>query len=545
MSVTFARWRDCPPAAEALIDVMKQEVIECLRDPGRYPGSPQSVRIIQTHLSVVCIAGDYAYKLKKPVKLPFVDFSTMERREHFCREEVRLNRRLCPDVYLGVMPLFAGTGGVSFRPDGGGEIVDHAVHMRRLPQDRMLNNLLPRDEVPAGELRQVAKVIAAFHSRAERGEDVNAAGDPENLQRFAMQNFLETRDLRGTVFDAGLHGVLEKRTRNDFKILLPKLRKRLKAGRVVDGHGDLHARNICMTEPPTIYDCLEFSDDFRCADVATENAFLVMDLLFHGHRELAEAFLEAYAGESGDDGQAELMPTLVRYRAMVRAKVSAIAASEPELDSGDRQDARASARRYFHLAAASAVAEQGPLIIMGCGLPATGKSFVLEALARQASWPMLGSDRLRKQLAGVPETEALPARHYEAAFSRRTYDEMLRRVGADAWETPLLLDANFRTQALRRRVVEAGRDAGLPVWVVWFRTVDEVVHERMAQRASDATAVSDADQEVYEKLKANFEPPQAEVEGFQLLEVDGGAPRDELVALILTALLKKSAPQQS
>ncbi len=519
--------------AEMAMDKM---VIERLGNPDCYPGNPGEVRIYQTHLSVVCVAGDFAYKLKKPLKLTFVDFSTAALREYYCREEVRLNRRLCPDVYLGVMPLFAGSDGVTFRNDAGGEVIDQAVHMRRLPQDRMLDEMLERDAVQAADVEAIAGIMARFHAAADRGPEVREAGSPAHLEKFALENFSETRTQIGAVFDPELHGLLEERTRKDFDRLRPALEARVAEGRVVEGHGDLHARNICLCDPIAIYDCIEFSAGFRCEDVATENAFLVMDLLYRGHRELARAYLDAYIAESGDAGQRALVPALVRYRAMVRAKVSAIVAGETEISAPDREGALASAKKHLHLCAASAVAEDGPLLVLACGLPATGKTTVLEELSRETGWPCLASDRVRKELAEVAADEKLPENFYSEAFSRRTYDELARRGVRCLDTSPVLLDANFRSQELRKRVADVARNAGARVVVVWFRVEDAVVERRMRAREEAQKGVSDADLAVYGKLKAAFEEPSAE-EGLEVVVVDGGAERGEVIARILCGLV--------
>lgn len=515
---------------------MDESLIERLREADCYPGNPAEVFIIQTHLSVVCVAGDNVYKLKKPVKLPFVDYSTRELREHFCHEEVRLNRRLSKDVYRGVARLVAGSTGATFREESG-DLLDHAVHMRRLPEGKMLNELLARGEVSAEEIREVARIVAGFHGRADRGPEILSAGDPERLCGYALGNFSETREQCGEIFDPELHAFLENRARSDFDALLPRLKARAAAGLVVDGHGDLHARNICMTDPPAIYDCIEFCAGFRCEDVATENAFLVMDLMYRGRPDLAGVFLDAYIEESGDEDQRGLMPALVRYRAMVRAKVSAIAAGEHELAAEDRAEAVASARRHLNLTAASAIGETGAVVVLACGLPATGKSYVFDELARETSWPCFASDKVRKELAGEPEAKTLPAEFYSEANARRIYDEMLRRADGKVSSTPVLLDATFRSKRERGRVMEMAKRAGADVFVVWFRAGESEIRERMAFRARDSSAVSDADLAVYEKLKTAFEAPRIE-EGFGVIELGRGESREESVARILSVVLK-------
>jgi aminoglycoside phosphotransferase family enzyme/predicted kinase len=526
--------RDCAYLGQS---VMNEAIIECLSQGGCYPGNPREVSIVQTHLSVVCLAGENVYKLKKPIRLPFVDFSTCERREYFCREEVRLNRRLCPDIYRDVVPLYRTEWGWSFLEETGAEVADYAVWMRRLPKERMMNELLRVDGVEESDVRSVARVVAGFHREADRGPQVLEAGSPRRLWEYAMNNYDETVDMVGQVFDETLHHALEERTRADFARILPGLEDRMREGRVVDGHGDLHARNICLCDPVAIYDCIEFNAGFRCGDVATENAFMMMDLMYRGHRDLAAAYLDAYVAESGDDGQREVLPPLVRYRAMVRAKVGALAAGEHELPEDDRAEARRSACRHLNLVAASAIEEDGPALIIACGLPATGKSHVFGRLSAEAGWPCLVSDQVRKELAGSAPEECLAEEFYTPEFSRKTYGELMVQAGALLGKGPVLVDANFRTTELRREAGKVARAAQAPLLVVYFETSDDVIGRRLTQREESAGGVSDAGRVVHAKLRGGFERPVKD-EGVPVLRVDGGVAAGETVAKVLAELLK-------
>jgi uncharacterized protein len=514
---------------------MDPERIEELRNPAIYPEHAESVEILQTHLSVVVLSGDRAYKFKKAIHLPFADFTSLEQRCGYCEEEVRLNRRLCPEIYEAVVALrYDGDGCLSIGETG--EIVDYAVKMRRLPQDRMMDVLLEQDAVSRSQIEAIARQVVAFHREARRGPDVDAWGDPEKLRGFALANFEETRGF----FPEGLHAALAARTERDFDRLLPELKARVAAGHVVDGHGDLHARNICLVDPPAIYDCIEFNPGFRCGDVATEHAFLVMDLRFRGHPELAGAYLETVVKESGDEGMKDVLPTLVRYRAMVRAKVSAILSGEKEIPDDERVASAEIASRYLRLAAASAIEEDGPWWLIFCGLPASGKSSVAEALceASGGAWPVLSSDRVRKELAGVAPTEPLPESFYSDEFSRRTYAELLERAkAATASRGVVILDANFRERRERSLARDAADAAGARLAILRVDADEAIVIERLASRKNDPTTVSDADRAVYEKLKARYVVPQEE-EADRFIPVDGDLEPGAAVDGILAALLE-------
>lgn len=520
---------------------MSPENIEQLKRPDIFPERPDKVEIIQTHLSIVCLVGDRVYKLKKPIVLPFADFSTLEKRLGFCEQELRLNRRLCPEIYLEVVPLVKlDDGGLRFVPGGekpaDGDIVDFAVHMVRMPAGRMLDVLLEEDAVPDGQIRTIARRMTAFHREARRDDEVADLGSPEKLRSHALDNFKETREMVGEVFPAALHQTLNHRTAADFDRFGKLLRQRADAGFVVEGHGDLHARNICLTDPVAIYDCIEFNPGFRCGDVASEHAFLVMDLRFRGHAELARLYLDAVIDAAGDEDIRRLMPMLVRYRAMVRAKVSAIAAGENEMPEKTRRQAAATARQYLRLAGATAVEEGTPTWIALCGLPATGKSTLARALgaASGKTWPVISSDAVRKEIAGVPPQATLPESCYTPDFSRRTYDELYRRAESVSRTNPVvLLDANFRTRDERSIARQSAGRCGARLVVVETAAAETVIRERLKKRAAKSDVTSDADLAVYRKLKDEFETPD-EHEAECVVRIDAnreaGSMADDLLA---------------
>lgn len=520
--------------AEALIDE--------LREPTCYPHETGDVRIVQTHLSVVCLAGSLVYKLKKAVTLPFVDFAPLAARRRACRDEVRLNRRLCPDTYLGTAALRHTAGGLAFAATGddeGPDDIDVAVVMRRLPQERMLDELLRHGGVTAPEIEALARLVAAFHAGAARGPEVLAAGDPDRLVAFARANFTELAARSDHGLSPVLLEALARASDADFARILPALRRRAASGHVVDGHGDLHARNVCMTVPPTIYDCIEFEPAFRCGDVATEVAFLAMDLRHRGAPDLAAAFVGAYVAASGDREVPALLPTLCGYRAMVRAKVASLVAAEPELREADRDGAARSARAHLLLAGAFAAEPRGPWWLVVCGPPASGKSWLCRHLAAAVAWPHVATDVVRKRLAGLTPTASAHPEHYTAEFSRRTYAALLddaaaaTRRGAGA----VLLDGNFPTAAHRAQAAAAAAAAGTrPLFV--FVDVDAATAAARARgRTGDPTNVSDAGAGVAARLRARFVPPGAG-EGLDVLNLDGARPADELAAEVVTVLLQ-------
>ncbi len=508
---------------------MDERLLARLAQPDCYPGHPKSVEIRQTHISVVCLIDDFAYKLKKPVTFSFLDFSTKELRRHWCEEEVRINRRLCPTLYRDVVPLRrTKEGSWSFR-EGAGEVVDYAVLMDRLPEERLMDRQLTENTVSEEQVRQIARIMATFHQNSEVSPETLEAGSPANQRDAILGNF----DLEGAeeVFDPCLFQAVQDRVHAGMDELIGKLEARAEAGFVVDGHGDLHSGNICLTDPPTIFDGIEFRPEFRCGDTAVENAFLVMDLIYRGHPELARVYLETYLAESGDQEQHDLLPMLVSYRALVRAKVDALAALDQGIDTPTREQLRDSARRHLQLAAASLLMNER-LVLMTCGLPGTGKTFLGEVLARRSGWAHLASDRIRKELAGVPPNASLPPESYSTEFTQQTYAELERTSLANLEQSPVIADANFRSR--QQRVSFASNAQRVLLWVTCD---DAVIQERLEQRSQDSTAVSDADFAVYQRLKTEFETP-GDDEGFPILSIHGADAPDANLNRILAWLLE-------
>lgn len=513
------------------LEFTEQELVRVVGDPRLYGSSELSVSVIQTHISVVVICGQDVYKFKKRVSFGFVDFLSLKARRVACEEEIAQNSRLCPQVYHGVAELRKIAD--SFVLGGKeGVIVDYAVWMRRLPEELMLSELIAQGGATSEGLRKLARLVARFHATAARDDDVLKAGAPAKLRDYALANFSELRQTKQDFLSKELLDGLEQRTATDFTRILPTLERRASEGHLVDGHGDLHARNVCMTEPPTVYDCIEFSQALRCGDTANENAFLYMDLLYRDRRDLAEAYLGEYIEVTGDDEQRDLLLPLCRYRAMVRAKVSVLRALEIGQRDGDVIEAQNSATRHLLLATALGLEESSPLWVLSCGLPGTGKSTQLEALRRVTAWTTLSTDRIRKEMARVPEDQRLMANSYTTASSHKVYEATLARANETRCT---LLDAGFRTRETRRQAVQAASQAGARCALIWVRTDEEKALSWLKKRHTTGGSESDADASTYKKLKAQFEEPSS-TEGVQVIPIDGSADPMKNAEKVLTAL---------
>lgn len=323
-------------------------LVEALKDAGAYPHKPKAIELVQTQISFVFLAGNYVYKVKKPVDFGFLDFTTLEKRRFYCNQEVILNRRLCPRVYLGVVPITRE--GKNFKVEGNGRAVEYAVKMLPLPYQRMMDRMLQRDEVTPKMLETVAGRLVDFHRQAELSEDLAKIGGIETVARNAEENFTQVESYVNQTATREQYDRIKHYNDSFLKKNAALFAKRIKDGRIRDCHGDLHAAHICFIDGLCIYDCIEFNDRFRYIDVASEVAFLAMDLDFHRHPELAKQFVKAYVKASGDSELLKLLDFYKCYRACVRGKVEGFKLNDPHISEDQKTKILITARRYFELA---------------------------------------------------------------------------------------------------------------------------------------------------------------------------------------------------
>ncbi|MDE3095690.1 MAG: AAA family ATPase [Chloroflexota bacterium] len=489
--------------------------VKALLDAGAYPHRSGPVRLIQTHISWVLLAGRFAYKLKKPVALGFLDYTSLAERRRMCEEEVRLNRRLCPRVYLGVVPVTAG--GAAYRMAGGGAAIDYAVKMRRVPRRSMMPEMLERGLVTDAHLRSLARTIADFHREAATDARIAAFGRVPAVRRNWDENFAQVRPYIGHTIAAAAFDAIASHVARFLREQGALIELRADAGRVRDVHGDLRADSVVYGsgDAPCVMDCIEFSERLRCGDVASDVAFLAMDLERRGHRALADAFLSCYLERSPDETLPAVLTFSMCYRAFVRGKVHSIEAADPGVPDPQRQAAAETARACFRLAVDYAGRARRPALVLMCGLTGSGKSYFANALAGRLGSVVLSSDVVRKELLGVDVRTPVAAGYGQGAYTeeqrRAVYAALRERaephLGAGRG---VVLDATHAARSER----DAGRALaarhGVPAVVVWLTTGEETVRDRLEARALSGDAISGGRWETYLAQRRRFEPPAAD-----------------------------------
>ena len=477
-----------------------------------YPHRPNSVELRQTHISYVLLAGDYVYKIKKAVRFAFLDYSTLEKRRHFCHEEIRLNRRLAPSVYLGVVGIQQSGERFTLNdsPREGEQVFEYAVKMRRLPEECFLHRLIKGGKARDQDCQRIASKLADFCATAATDKAL-VYGASHVIRRNLEKNLQEIQSLVGQSLTAKQFSVIQNYNVNFFAEYTDLLETRAREGRVRELHGDLRAEHICLEDEPIIFDCIEFNEEFRYCDAASEIAFLSMDLDFLGASLLSEHFVESFQTLTRDTELSRLLPLYKAYRACVRGKVETLKSQEPEVPEEERAEAENRARRYFQLAYRYVSDSWAPALLIVCGLVGSGKSTVARALGDRTGYQILNSDVMRKQLAGIPPTTHLTEEYgkglYADSFNALTYDALLKQSEACLkLNKGVIVDATFKNPAHRRQFMELAARLGVPVLFVECRANEEKTLERLKNREQRLGEVSDATAAVYLRQRQEYVP---------------------------------------
>lgn len=492
------------PTTAALINGLKQ--------PQAYPGiACDAVEICQTHISWVFLVGDYAFKVKKPIRTNFLDYSSLEKRKHFCQEELRLDRRYAKDLYLGVVPITLADGQPVVQGDG--QAVEYAVKMRRFPSDALLSQRIDSGTLTTDEVFELADRVAGFHHSAPRLPP-RAADDPlGSIERILHQATDNVKDVVDAVSSESARTlrVLGEWTRGYFEDHRRDFRQRLANGFIRECHGDMHLANIVHWQDQLIpFDGIEFNQEFRWIDVLSDAAFVAMDFAAHDRLDLSRSFINAYLEHTGDHASLAVLRWYLVYRAMIRAKVAAIRASQPSLDDLDREAAMADCEQHVDLAYRFSLPDQAALWITH-GVSGSGKTTVSEWVVQGHGAIRLRSDIERKRHFGMSPThhpsEKQKAELYSESATHATYAR-LRRMARCILRAgfPVVIDATFLRQSERQLFQSLALREGATYGILDCHASELMLRQRIADRMARRDDASDADLAVLEQQLATHQP---------------------------------------
>lgn len=475
---------------------MSKRLLTALMNPKIYPHPSTSVDLVETHISWVLLTGLRAYKIKKPVDLGFVDFTTLERRRHFCEEEIRLNRRLAPNLYQDVVPI---TGSLEApQIDGEGPIIEYAVRMKQFNKSQVLDGTSLRN-INVQQMETLADDCAAFHEEIATLAPKSPFGTPSEILKPVVANLDILRDTDNSLCES----VADLRERVDyhFERLIPAFKHRRQCGRVRECHGDLHLGNLFLHgDRITVFDGIEFNDSFRWIDVASDIAFLIMDLTVHGHHALANRFLNRWLERTGDYDGLRVLSFYCAYRATVRAKIDVIRVHQPDVTYSDQQHLARACGEYLELAKQFLIQHAASLTIT-MGLSGSGKTTVTDHLLETSNTIRIRSDVERKRMYGLGLLEAsddeTKSRMYSDQSAQAAY-QRLEELATTAIQAgyPVVVDATFLKHEQRQQFSRLADNLGVPFTIIHCRASEGVLRERVRRRQADRRDASEADDAV-------------------------------------------------
>ena len=520
--------------------VRQEQLLPFLRHPSSYPHHLRSVQVVQTHCSFVFLVERFVYKVKKAVNFGFLDFSTLEKRKHFCEREVTLTRRLSPDVYLGVVAI--SKIGESYTFGEGDKVVEYAVKMRKLPEQNFLDKLLERDAVTLRDVDRIAAVLKTFYQAQHPTKEIEAWGRVDRLRVSTDENFRQTERLIGATLSRAAYETIRFYTDEFYKRRGTLFKERMDEGWIRDCHGDLHAEHIHLTERAVrIYDCIEFNDRLRYVDVASDAAFLAMDLDYEGRSELGKHFTEKISEGLSDPTMHQLIDFYKCYRAYVRGKVESMHSVAHAAPEGEREASAERARKYFRLALKYAIAGSEPMVLVVMGRIASGKSTLSAAISKELGWEVLSSDRVRKEMAGLPvyerSDESARPSLYSPRMTEKTYDALFKgAIERSRRGENVILDATFGKRSQREELKARLSSNAIRHLIIEIQSSDTRIKEGLKNRETKQDEVSDARIEDFNMLNALYEPP-VELDRRTFITVQHGSRGDWPLKLALRKLV--------
>jgi uncharacterized protein len=478
-------------------------LIQQMMQPGFYPHpTSESVELIQTHISYVLLTGDYAYKVKKPVNFGFLNYSTLELRQHFCQEELRMNRRGASEVYLEVLPITQNDS--QFCLEGEGEPVEYTLKMRQFPQDALFLSLFEKGELTEELMIELGRVVAKFHAQALTNDYIRSFGEVEQVRQAFDENYAQTEKYIDGPQTQAQFEQTKQFTDNFFAQKQELFTSRMQNNWIRECHGDLHLRNICLWHDKIVlFDCIEFNEPFRFVDVMFDIAYAVMDLEARERTDLSNAYLNTYVEEIGDWEGLEILPIYLNRQSYVRAKVISFLLDDPSVSPEDKEKAKATAAFYYKLAWEYTKPRDGRLILMS-GLSGAGKSTVARQLARKIGAIHIRSDAVRKHLASLPLYEKGGADLYTPEMTQKTYEKLLE-LGIKLAKAgyPVILDAKYDRSQLRADAIAQTQSANISLQILHCTAPETVLRDRLNSRSGD---IADATADLLASQIAAFEP---------------------------------------
>ncbi|QCF24923.1 AAA family ATPase [Hydrocarboniclastica marina] len=517
---------------------MSGELIRNLQNPALFDHDVAGFSLHETHISWVLLTGEFAYKIKKPMDFGFLNFSTLDRRKHFCEEEVRLNQRLAPDLYLDVLAIT----GTPEKPElgGSGEPIDYAIRMRQFSQDNMLGNLHASGKLTTAHIDSLADQLARFHDSIPKVPAALNLGTPDAVREPMVQNFDQIRPLLGDPQLEAQLDQLEAWTLSTFDRLKPLIDRRYREGHVRECHGDLHLANITLYQDRvTIFDCIEFNDAFRWIDTCNDLAFLLMDLEDRGLHAYANRLLNRYLEATGDYEALALLDLYKAYRATIRAKIALFTRGNEGLSEGEKDQLTARYRQYVQLAETyESIPNRYLLVTTGCS--GSGKSKMSLGLSEELGLIRIRSDVERKRLFGLPPTGTASREAGKDIYTKEATVETYQRLAQLAAQIlqagyPVIVDSAALRQSERQDLLEVAAEACAPGLILACEAPEDVLRARVRARQSAGGDASEADEQVLEMQLSNAEPLSAE-EARVVLHVQTTEPEiDRLLAARIKA----------
>jgi len=503
----------------------QSKIFECLKNPKFYGPHVKSVEVLQTHISYVALTGGFAYKIKKPVNFGFLDFSTLEKRKYFCEEERRLNKRLCPDIYLDVLPITQMNNELEL--DGKGKIVEYVLKMREFPQEQIMTNLLKQGKIDEETINHICSILVDFYNSQEQLDEITKYGELKSVKQNIDENFDQTKSVTDITIPKNIYLYIKEANTKFFERKKDIFGHRLKEGRIKDCHGDLHSGNIVVADEKIhIFDCIEFNKRFRFCDVASDIAFLAMDLDYLNKPYLSSYFIQKYVEKSNDKDIFDVLNFYKSYRAYVRGKVNGFQLSDPNIDKIRKNNIIETAKKYFDLSHYYAslfsldLHKTKPLLFLICGLSGTGKSTVAMKIAVDYDAQQINTDIIRKEIAGIDKFERHHDKPNTGLYDPKNVDYTYEKVIEKASELlkkgeNVVLDATFQKKKYREMAHHIAAKNHVNLAIIQCICPDDVVKKRLEQRLKKKS-VSDGRWEIYLEQKKTFEPFESDENYFEM-----------------------------